>query len=266
MQHADWLVATLMITFGALILFFMWRARRGHLPYVRPIAGVTAIEEAVGRATEMGKPVIFAMGVTDARDIITHNALSILDYIARLTARMRAPLLALVHKPDVYPFVESTVRAAYQSEGAEDAFNADEQVRYLSDDAIVYATSVAQMVERTKAGAALFFGAFGFNSLLMTEPGAQAGVVQIAGDPQMGQIPFFVCTCDFTIIGEEFYAAGAYVSADTSLRGALVSQDLIKLAFVGLIVVGVVCLLLADANVSWAQKVVTHLQSYRGTR
>jgi hypothetical protein len=240
MEHADLLARTLLLGFAALILLFIWRARRGHVPYVRPIPGVTAIEEAVGRATEMGRPVVFAMSESDAKDINTHNALSVLGHVARLTARMRSPLLALVQRPDVYPFVESTVRSAYQAEGAEDALNLPEQVRYLSDNCFVYAAGVVRTIEEQHAGCALFFGAFGFYSLLMTEPGAQAGVLQIAGDPQLGQVPFFVCTCDYTVFGEEFYAAGAYVSADPGLRGALVSQDLIKVALVALVVVGLV--------------------------
>ncbi len=262
MQHADGLTALLMALFVALILFFLWRARRGHVPYVRPIAGITAMEEAVGRATELGRPVIFAMGESDVRDIITHASLSVLEYVARLAARLRTPFRALVQKPDVYPFAEAAVHNAYQVEGAAEAFNARDQVQYLSDNSIIFAMTTARMIEETQAGCALFIGTFGFTSLLMTEPGSRAGVVQIAGDPNLGQIPFFVCTCDYTIIGEEFYAAGSYVSADPAMRGALVSQDLIKAVLTLLIVGGVICGLLADAKLGWAAQVLAALKKY----
>ncbi len=116
-------------------------------------------------------------------------------------------------------------------------------------------------------GCAMFIGNFGFSSLLMTEPGSRAGVVQIAGDPKLGQMPFFVCTCDYTIIGEEYFAAGSYVSADPAMRGGLVSQDLIKVIFAALIVVGLGGKLLLDSRVlpgalgTWMEgfvKVLTH--------
>ncbi len=245
MQHADGLMTVLMAVFAALVLFFYWLARRGHAPFVRPIPGVTAIEEAVGRATELGRPVVFVMGMTDVRDIVTHAALSVLEHIARLAASMRTAFVALVRKPDVYPFVETITREAYRSVGELEAFNAGEQVRFLSDEAVVYAMGVARTVAESDAGCTMFFGAFDYTSLLMTEPGARRGMLQIAGDPLLGQVPFFVCTCDFTIIGEEYYAAAAYVSADPALRSAVVSQDLIKVSFVVLILVGVAAMLLA---------------------
>jgi hypothetical protein len=265
MEHADGLTAALLALFGGLILFFLWRARRGHVPYVRPIAGITAMEEAVGRATELGRPVIFAMGESDVRDIITHASLSVLEYVARLAARLRTPFRVLVQKPDVYAFAESAVHNAYQAEGAGEVFNAQEQVQYLSDNTIVFAMSTARMIEDTQAGCALFVGTFSFSSLLMTEPGSRAGVLQIAADPNLAQVPFYVCTCDYTIIGEEYFAAGSYVSADPALRGGLVSQDLIKVVFGVLIVVGLGAKLLYDFkwfHWAWMGKVVSALTHY----
>jgi hypothetical protein len=99
---------------------------------------------------------------------------------------------------------------------------------------------VARLIEEGPAGAGLFVGSFEFNSLLMAEPGARLGVLQIAADPTLWQVPFFICTCNHVIIGEEYFAAGAYVSPDPTLRATLFSQDLIKLLFAGLIVVGTV--------------------------
>jgi len=236
MQHADALIAILLGALGAAVLICLWRAKRGHIPYVRRIAGIDALEEAIGRATEMGRPVVFGMGWTDIRQIETHAALSILAYVARLTARMRTPLIVLVRVPNVYPVTEEIVRQAYTAEGVPHLFKAEDQIRFLSDRSVVYAMGTARVIEETEAGCALFFGAFDFTSLLMAEPGARMGVLQIAGDPGLFQIPFFVCTCSHTIIGEEYFAAGAYLSPDPSMRGTLVSQDIIKALFAGLII------------------------------
>jgi hypothetical protein len=262
MQHPDALMLILILVFAALVLTYFFRARWGSVPYVRPIPGVMALEEAVGRATELGRPVIFVMGVTDLRDIITHASLSILERVAKIAATMRASLVALVRKPDVYPFAESIIREAYRSAGELESFNAQEQVRFLSDDATVYAMTVARTIEETAAGCTMFFGQFDYTSLLMTEPGALRGVLQIAGDPWLNQVPFFVCTCDYTIIGEEFFAAGAYVGSDPALRGSVASQDLIKLVFALLIIVGVICSLLGDFGWGLAADVAAYLRHY----
>jgi hypothetical protein len=165
-----------------------------------------------------------------------------------------------VRVADVYPVTEEIVRQAYTAEGVPDLFRPQEQIRFLSSDSVVYAMGTARVIEESKAGCALFFGEFDFSSLLMAEPGARMGVMQIAGDPSLFQIPFFVCTCDYTILGEEFYAAGAYLSSDPTTRGTLVSQDLIKVVIAGLILLGT---LLAHFQFGAARWLVNLLTGYR---
>lgn len=260
MEHADLFIAILMLLMMGVILVCLWRARRGRVPFVRPIPGVASLGEALGRATELGRPVVFAMGSTDIRDIRTHVCLSILSHVATLAARLRTPFITLVRVANVFPFVEETIREAYKAEGVLDQLDVEEQIRYLSQDSIIYAMGVGRVIEESEAGCALFFGAFDFSSLLMAEPGARQGVMQIAGDPGLAQIPFFVCTCDYTIIGEEYFAAGAYLSADPTIRGTLVSQDIIKIMFGGLILIGTICIHLSTP---WARWVVDLLMKYK---
>jgi hypothetical protein len=260
MKHADPLMIVLFLVFSGLILFFLWRARQGKIPYVRKIGGISALEEAVGRATEMGKPVVFATGGTTIMDIITHASLAVMGYIARIAARLKTRFITLVRIANVFPMAEEIVREAYKSEGVLDEFNAEDQVRFVTEDSVVYAMSVARFIEENSAGCAMFLGSFDFTSLLMTEPGANLGVIQIAGDPNLAQVPFLVCTCDYTIIGEEFFAAGAYVSPDPTMRGTLASQDLIKLIFALLIVVGIICYQFEFEWTKWITKLLTHYE------
>jgi len=260
LDHADGFIAILMAALAGAVLFYLWRARRGRVPYIRRIPGIVALEEAMGRATELGRPVIFAVGGTNIQAIETHAGLSILAHVARLAARLRTPFITLVRVADVYPVTEEIVRQAYTAEGVPDLFKPQEQVRFLSDHSVVYAMGTARLIEETRAGCALFFGAFDFSSLLMAEPGARMGVMQMAGDPSLFQIPFFVCTCDYTILGEEYYAAGAYLSTEPTTRATLASQDLIKAIIAGLILLGTV---LAHFQFGAARWVVELLTSYR---
>ena len=66
------------------------------------------------------------------------------------------------------------------------------------------------------------------------------GAIQVAGTPFTTQIPFFLAACDYTIIGDEYYAASAYLSREPTLLGSLVGQDYGKLMLIGLIVVGAI--------------------------
>ena len=112
MQHADPLAAILLGVFAAAVLLCLWRARRGHIPYVREIPGIASLQEAVGRATEMGRPIVFAMGFTDVRNIRTHVSLSVLSHVARLAARMQTELIVTLRVANVYPVAEEVVRHA----------------------------------------------------------------------------------------------------------------------------------------------------------
>ncbi len=260
--NADNFILLIVLTFSAIVIVFYILSRRGYVPYVRPIAGLTGLEEAIGRATELGRPVVFAHGINDIRAIQTHVALSVLTHVARTAARLRAEFIAVVSRPDVFPITEEVVREAYRAEDALDRFRPEEQIRYLSESAEVYAASVGKLIEESPAGCAIFFGSFNFASLLMAEPGARMGVIQIAGDAGLGQIPFFVCTCDYTIMGEEYFAAGAYLSKDPGVRGAIFSQDLIKAVIAACILLGIVCYHLQH-DWSWAKDVMEFFDKYK---
>ncbi|MFQ6133515.1 MAG: DUF6754 domain-containing protein, partial [Armatimonadota bacterium] len=52
------------------------------------------------------------------------------------------------------------------------------------------------------------------------------------------QLPFFVAACDYTLMGEELYAATAYLSQEPRLLGSLKGQDWCKLVIMGLLLLG----------------------------
>ena len=73
----------------------------------------------------------------------------------------------------------------------------------------------------------------------MAETGNTIGAIQVAGTAMPAQLPFFVAACDYTLIGEEFFAASAYLSEEPDQLGSLKGQDLGKV-IVGIgIIIGV---------------------------
>jgi hypothetical protein len=92
---------------------------------------------------------------------------------------------------------------------------------------------------REKPAANILMGYFYAESLLLAETGSRTGAIQIAGSDAYTQLPFFVTTCDYTLMGEELYAASAFLSRDARLLGSIKAQDLAKFAIVALILLGV---------------------------
>jgi len=81
-------------------------------------------------------------------------------------------------------------------------------------------------------------GSYFAESLLLTETGASTGAIQIAGTDSDHQLPFFVTTCDYTLIGEELYAASAYLSREPVLVGTLRGQDIGKAVIMSVLILG----------------------------
>jgi hypothetical protein len=91
---------------------------------------------------------------------------------------------------------------------------------------------------REKTATNFYMGMFWAEALIMTETGSNTGAIQIAGTDAVTQIPFFITTCDYTLIGEELYAASAYLAREPLMLGTLKGQDYLKLIITIFIIVG----------------------------
>lgn len=224
------------------VYYFIDRSRKGDVPKLRRIPGLDALDEAIGRSTEMGKPVFYSPGrgnLTTSSAAATIAALDILGHVALSTAKYKCDIVVGISDPAVYPLAEEIVRTSYRTANVGDMFK-PEMVRFLSPDQFAFASSCLGIMSREKVGAAVMMGFWQAESLLLAEGSAQVGAISIAGCDRLFQIPFFVAACDYTIIGEELLAGGAYLSGDPIQSGSLAGQDLIKLLAVVLLVVGVV--------------------------
>jgi len=216
------------------ILFFINRAKSGKELFIRKIAGLEAVDEAVGRATEMGKKVFYVPGTQDMDNVQTIAGLTILSRVARLTAEYETRLEVPVSRSLVMVTGREIVKEAYLNAGRPDFYN-DDMVYYLTDDQFGYAAGVDGLVVRQKPATIFYQGAFYAESLILAETGNSIGAIQIAGTAQPAQLPFFVAACDYTLIGEELFAASAYLSREPKLLGSLKGQDIGgKLVFLAL--------------------------------
>jgi hypothetical protein len=229
---------------GACLLFSLvelsvWRARSGKPIFIRRIAGLSAVEEAVGRATEMGRPVLFLTGMNDIEDIATISAVNILSQVARKTAEYDIPLLVPNRWPVTYTVTQEVVKQAYTEAGRPDSYNAH-NIYYITGDQMGYAAGVDGIILREKPATNFFMGYYYAEALILAETGNITGAIQIAGTDSVTQLPFFITACDYTLMGEELYAASAYLSRDPVLVGTLKAQDWCKVIITGLLLAGTV--------------------------
>ena len=223
--------------FSAAVLYYTRRAKRGDKLFIRKIAGLDEVEDAVGRATEMGKPVLFIPGINEIDVIDTLAGLSILGRVALITARYETPLYVPVRYPMVLAAAQEVVQQSYLTEGRADSYNQD-MVCYVAGEQFAYTATVNGYMMRERPAANIMMGAFYAESLLLAETGNAAGSIQIAGTAQPEQLPFFIAACDYTLMGEELFAASAYLSHEPLMLGGLKGQDFMKVLIVSAILIG----------------------------
>jgi hypothetical protein len=229
--------------FSIVILLYTKWAKEGRTLFVRKIPGLDAVEEAVGRATEMGKAVLFIPGIEELDQIETIAGISILGRVAKITAQYETPLVVPVRYPLVLAAGQEVVEQSYREAGKPDSYNKD-IVRYVAGEQFAFTATVNGMMMRDRPAANIYMGAFFAESLLLAETGNAAGSIQIAGTARPEQLPFFIAACDYTLMGEELYAASAYLSHEPLMLGGLKGQDLMKVVIVILIILGVVLMTL----------------------
>lgn len=229
----------IMIAFSGAVLFFIIHARKNPNIFLRKISGLDAVDEALGRATEMGRPVLFVHGLTGMGSISTMASVNILSRIAYRIAEYDAELKVVNNDPIVLSVSQEVVKEAYLEAGRPDAYNQDNVVMVASEQ-FPYVAAVGGIMTRERPAANFFMGYFYAESLILAETGASTGAIQIAGTDSYTQLPFFITTCDYTLMGEELYAASAYLSREPMLLGSLRAQDLGKAAIIVILFFGTV--------------------------
>ena len=227
----------IIVVLSALVLFFISKARRGIHIYIRRIAGLEAIDEAIGRATEMGRSMYYLCGLGTMADVSTIAATNILGRVALKVAEYESDLKVPCYDAIVMSVCQEVVKQAYTQAGRPDSYKED-NVFFLTQEQFSYVGSINGLMMREKPAANFYFGYYYAESLLLAEAGNQVGAIQIAGTDALVQIPFFISACDYTLIGEELYAASAYISREPKLLGSIKAIDMAKAALIVLIFLG----------------------------
>ena len=244
-SHDNWFRTEKTNSFIASVLFLVillasiGAAKSGKKIFIRRIAGLNAVDEAIGRATEIGKKVLYVPGSQSMDEIQTIASISILGHVARATARYGTDLDVPNKDPLTFASAREAVRGAYLAEGRPDLYR-EEMVNYVTYDQFAFTAAVSARMIRERPAAIFLVGYFFAESLILAETGQSTGAIQIAGQADPTQLPFFIATCDYTLIGEELYAASAYLTREPVLLGSMRAQDIAKAIVILLGITGII--------------------------
>ncbi len=217
-----------LIIYVIVLLYFINTSKKGKQIFIRKISGLDAIEDAIGRATEMGRSILYIFGLNSISSLSTIASLSIFSQIIKKLAQYGTRILVPCYDPIVMTVAKEVAKNGYLQAGRPDLYR-ENDIFFVTDDQFGYVTSVNALMIKEKTATNLYLGYFMAEALLLSETGVVNKSIQIAGTDAVTQLPFFIVTCDYTLIGEELYAAGAYVSKEPVLLSTLKVQDIFKI-------------------------------------
>lgn len=237
MEHITPAGVFLVLLFILPVFYNILRAKRGKKIFIRRIPGIDAIDEAIGRSIELGRPLAFTTGLVVISPLL-YACLGVLHYIGKKAAIFSARLFVPCWNAEAMVLCDATLQNAYRSAKRSSAYDPG-NLRFLSDEQFAYAAGYMGLMHRENVGSAFLFGDFAAESLILAEAGQQVGAVQVAATTAVAQVPFFLTSCDYTLIGEELFAAGALLSQDPVQTGSVRGQDLAKAGVALVILLGV---------------------------
>lgn len=239
MQYLDtgWISVFVTLLLAAFVLINIWRAKGEKALFIRRIPGLNALDDAIGRATEMGRPVIMVPGL-GGLSAVSVQALNVFGHVTKKAAQFSTPIRLCCADAAVYTVAQEIIRDVYQTQGMLDRYDSN-SVQFISDRQFAFAAGVSGMILREKAAATFLLGEFFAESLIFAETANSVGAIQVAGSTTQTQTPFFIAACDYVLIGDEFYAASAYLRREPVLVGSLVGQDWGKMLIIFTVLFGV---------------------------
>lgn len=236
-EHATPFMMFAFVFAGLIVWNFISRSRRGEKFFVRRLPGIDAVFEAIGRSAELGRPISFSTGLSGVGPVL-YASMGVLHGIAQKCARYGSSLFIPQNDPAAMAVVEDVARDAYRAVGKGAQFD-PQKIVFLSEEQFAFASGYMGLLHREKVGAAFLFGSFAGESLILAEAGQQVGAMQVAASVSPEQVAFFIATSDYTLIGEELFAASAYLSQEPVQVGSVRAQDVVKFLFFILIILGV---------------------------
>lgn len=241
------LMLAVFLPFLVPFFYFLWRTPRSAVkPRLRAIPAYDSLKKLLSRAAETGQAVhvsVGTAGVSGAQTADTLAGLYVLEFLADRAANSDIAPLVTVTEPTALPAALDQVRRAYERQGYPEEHRF-EHARFVAPpvngSAVPYAAGVMDILGHEPVTANVMVGAFGDEYLLMAEPGAQRGAFQVGGTSNPNVMPFVYLTMAEPILGEEIYAAGAYLLDRVGHYTSLIAQDVFRLGLVVLVVVVVI--------------------------
>jgi hypothetical protein len=229
-----------------LATIFQFLAQAGYTLPVRRAPVLDRIDDAIGRATEMGGEVMAVTGsrtLHSARGLHAVLAFDVTRYVVERCIKLDTPALIFCCSGDHVPVAEDLARTAAITVGKPEAYQGPgTMVEYvegsypsrLAQRALIWSGAFKALID--------FGGSHAWASPSVGMECRAADTTSIGGTSDIHSSGLYVACFDYAAIGDECWALSAYLSRDKRQLGTLIGLDMAKMIIIGMVVWGVIAL------------------------
>lgn len=228
----------ILLIIAALTYFSYYLAKGGKSWQIRPLEGLEAMRESIGRCAEMGKSIMVSTGISNLQNAQTMAGLTVLGEVTQKAAELGVSTTTCASSQQVVISSEAIIKNALTAAGKSELYEPGKYVRWYGGDQFSYAVGASGQILEEKPGLVVYCGHFLADCLVTGETGARVGAIQVGAS--RGSLHELVVMCDYLLMGDEMFAMSAEITGDSYVQGTLAAQDWIKeilivLGFIGVI-------------------------------
>lgn len=243
MELVSAIVVLLVAVGGAGLLYLLSsRIRAGRKIGLRSLDAYTALRRQSAKSVEAGRGLHFSIGRANLAKVSNPSgvaAVSVLDYVNNHAASSDIHPLTTAGDGSMFLAAQDSLRGAYRKVGRISRISPS-QTQYIAadDQAMAYAAGASSIVSQGKLKSNLLIGRFGAEIAILTEAAEREGMDQVIGSDDPTALAIAVLATDKVLLGEELFAAGAYLHSEPVQIASLQLQDILRvLAVVGILLV-----------------------------
>ncbi|HLF25467.1 MAG TPA: DUF6754 domain-containing protein [Anaerolineae bacterium] len=221
---------------------FSLAIRRGRVPQLRPLPALDIVQGQLGRGIETGHPAhisIGAGGIAGEDTLVTLAGASIVDSVAQEAADTGAPPTVTVADGTALILAQDMLRRPHTRRGDISGYDPLD-VQLLGVTPFQYAAGALEFIGHAHPVSNVMIGSFGPEVGLIAEQGVREGLTQVGGSVDARALAVLHPSVDHLLIGEDVFAAPAYLDQRPSHLGRLQAQDLTRFVLVGVILLAVI--------------------------
>ncbi len=234
-MYAVLILSGIVVT-ALLLLYFTRRQQRlqedGRFTPLRPLPAYADLSTQLGEAIEAGKPLHISLGqagLAGAAAPTSVAAVHVLDRLAQEGCASGSPPLTTVGEGTLLPIAQDSLRRAYADTGRLSDYKPTMSQFVAADtDRYVFAGGVGSVIQQNKAGGNVMVGRYGPEIVIAAEAASRQKINQVIGTDDPSALAAATAVTDKLLVGEELFAAGAYLEGSPSQIAGLQVQDILR--------------------------------------